>query len=85
MCENLCDRSGLQTIVQDPLYIAEQLLATSRHSQTMGDGGSEVPESTPAEVLEQEASKLTQSQRAGGKKRKVAVFVAFVGAGYSVR
>lgn len=51
----------------------------------MGDGGSEFPESTPAEVLEQEASKLTQSQRAGGKKRKVAVFVAFVGAGYSVR
>lgn len=28
--------------------------------------------------------KLTTSQRPGGKKRMVAVFVAFVGAGYSV-
>lgn len=28
--------------------------------------------------------KLPQSQRPGGKKRMVAVFVAFVGAGYSV-
>lgn len=30
------------------------------------------------------AAKVTQSQREGGKKRKVAVFIAFVGAGYSV-
>ena len=28
--------------------------------------------------------KVPQSQRPGGKKRMVAVFVAFVGAGYSV-
>ena len=30
------------------------------------------------------SGKLPQSQRPGGKKRMVAVFVAFVGAGYSV-
>lgn len=31
-----------------------------------------------------DAVRIPQSQRPGGKKRKVALFVAFVGAGYSV-
>ena len=31
-----------------------------------------------------DTGKLPQSQRPGGKKRMVAAFVAFVGAGYSV-
>lgn len=30
------------------------------------------------------AGRVPQSQRPGGKKRKVALYVAFVGAGYSV-
>lgn len=42
-------------------------------------------QATPSTVEpDKAAAKVPQSQREGGKKRKVAVFIAFVGAGYSV-
>lgn len=44
------------------------------------------PEADAADDIKaaSDSGKLPQSQRPGGKKRMVAAFVAFVGAGYSV-
>ena len=56
----------------------------------LSDGNAKVEDCAP-EAIDCErndekpvSGKLPQSQRPGGKKRMVAAFVAFVGAGYSV-
>ncbi|CAL8468878.1 g8419 [Coccomyxa elongata] len=50
----------------------------------MTDGSAEQGQPIPLTVEpDKPAAKVPQSQREGGKKRKVAVFIAFVGAGYS--
>lgn len=51
----------------------------------MGDIETEDAVGSATTAPDTETSKVPQSQRPGGKKRKVALFVAFVGAGYSVR
>ena len=56
----------------------------------MSDGNAEVKDCAPeadddeGNDVKPVSGKLPQSQRPGGKKRMVAAFVAFVGAGYSV-
>ena len=64
--------------------------ARRRFIEEMTDGDAEVkgcaPEADDDERNDEKpvSGKLPQSQRPGGKKRMVAAFVAFVGAGYSV-
>ncbi len=48
---------------------------------TEAAGATDAPQDAPQAAS---AGRVPQSQRPGGKKRKVALYVAFVGAGYSV-
>lgn len=79
-CDHTKHRPGAQTYYGPP--------PRSRRSPTalyaMADA--EKPSEQPLMGSDAAATdgKLPQSQRPGGKKRKVALYVAFVGAGYSV-